>query len=134
MERTDSELAFTPGVLFDVGAPPSFVQMPSMGIAPDFLPSEATPTPSQHAPTFALPLPEGDTIMASTDAVILPEQIRRTGTNMQRLTVSEGSVQRERSAKSGQGGRQAGFKNYSDLELTKLLDIVEDVEPLGSNH
>lgn len=34
---------------------------------------------------------------------------------------------------TGRGGRQHGQKNYSSIEIEKLLDIVAEVEPIGAN-
>lgn len=51
------------------------------------------------------------------------------------LHTHTGRIERQLTVQNGRNtpGRRQGALNYSEEELTKLLDIVEDHEPLGAN-
>lgn len=48
--------------------------------------------------------------------------------------VHGGRVLRDRLRQPTRGGRKVGHHNYSATELTQLLDIVGDIEPLEAQH
>lgn len=94
----------------------------------------------------ATPTPSG----ANADVVSTPTQtqpiVEIENGQVSNLGVTNGRIERVRGTPKGNrrnstprgrgrgGGRQLGHRNYTHAEIEKLFDVIEEVEPIGSNH
>lgn len=98
------------------------------------IPFEIPSPPSPPTPPLSRPLPP------PLPTNVLTRHSQRTNdcfhhdTNFSTQPTIEINTPNTTQISPSTSGRKAGSQNYSDEDLNKLLDIIEEVEPIGSNH